>query len=65
MQSLITEPNIAALGFMDWSKTANVVEMAFESQDQVKLRTVFGIAQWVVLGKRFDVKRAEASEGGG
>ncbi|KAL8687600.1 MAG: hypothetical protein Q9224_005104, partial [Gallowayella concinna] len=59
MKTLITESNIHALGFVDWSQTKDVVELAFESQDQVKLRSVFGIAQWVVLGQRFGIPRAE------
>ncbi|KAL8764776.1 MAG: hypothetical protein Q9209_007885 [Squamulea sp. 1 TL-2023] len=62
MSKLITKENIEQLGFIDWSQTENLVSTAFESQDQVQLRSAFGIAQWVVLGQRFGIPRAEASE---
>ncbi|KAL8697617.1 MAG: hypothetical protein Q9201_007032 [Fulgogasparrea decipioides] len=59
MSKLITEENIEALGFVDWSRTKDLVERAFSTQDQVALRSAFGIAQWVVLGKRFGIPKAE------
>ncbi|KAL8789741.1 MAG: hypothetical protein Q9213_000992 [Squamulea squamosa] len=62
MSKLITKNNVEQLGFVDWSKTENLVQKAFESQDQVQLRSAFGIAQWVVLGQRFGIPKAEASE---
>ena len=62
MSRLISQENIEQLGFIDWEKTKDVVQTAFETQDQVKLRSVFGIAQWVVLGQRFGIPKAEAGE---
>ncbi|KAL8800547.1 MAG: hypothetical protein Q9182_005102 [Xanthomendoza sp. 2 TL-2023] len=62
MNTLITESHIHALGFVDWDKTKDVVETAFASQDPVMLRSVFGIAQWVVLGRRFGVPRVEVGK---
>lgn len=59
MSRLITESSIEKLGFVDWEETKDLVEDAFQSQDQVKLRSAFGIAQWVVLGVRFGIPRAE------
>lgn len=61
MMRLVTEENVTGLGFVDWEGVEGWVERAFERQDQVLLRSVFGIAQWVVLGKRFGIPRAEPS----
>ncbi|KAL8689443.1 MAG: hypothetical protein Q9218_004892 [Villophora microphyllina] len=58
MSKLITKENVEALGFVDWSRTKDLVETAFSTQDQVALRSVFGVAQWVVLGKRFGIPKA-------
>ncbi|KAI4255687.1 MAG: hypothetical protein L6R42_006610, partial [Xanthoria sp. 1 TBL-2021] len=59
MSRLITQSSIEKLGFVDWEEMKDLVEDAFQSQDQVKLRSTFGIAQWVVLGERFGIPRAE------
>ncbi|KAL9033341.1 MAG: hypothetical protein Q9180_005997 [Flavoplaca navasiana] len=58
LSRLITRASIENLGFIDWEKVKDLVETAFQSQDQVKLRSAFGIAQWVVLGRRFGVPKA-------
>lgn len=58
MAKLITQENVEALGFVDWSRTRDVVETAFSTQDRVALLSAFGIAQWVVLGKRFGIPKA-------
>ncbi|KAI4202442.1 MAG: hypothetical protein LQ346_002000, partial [Caloplaca aetnensis] len=59
MQKLITKENVDALGFVDWERTEGLMERAFREQDQVALRSVFGVAQWVVLGQRFGIPKAE------
>ncbi|KAI4197332.1 MAG: hypothetical protein LQ350_006001 [Teloschistes chrysophthalmus] len=58
MTKLITQENVEALGFVDWNGTKDQVEKAFSTQDQVMLRSAFGIAQWIVLGKRFGISKA-------
>ncbi|KAL8994371.1 MAG: hypothetical protein Q9169_005635 [Polycauliona sp. 2 TL-2023] len=58
LSRLITQSSIEQLGFVDWEKVKDLVETAFQTQDQVKLRSAFGIAQWVVLGRRFEIPRA-------
>ncbi|KAL8715747.1 MAG: hypothetical protein Q9220_000414 [cf. Caloplaca sp. 1 TL-2023] len=63
MRKLITRKRVEGLGFVEWSMVEGLVERAFESQDQVLLRSAFGIAQWVVLGERFGIPRAEAPKG--
>lgn len=59
MKRLITRETVEALGFVDWVRTEGLVEKAFREQDQVALRSAFGIAQWVVLSQRFGVSKAE------
>ncbi|KAL9604686.1 MAG: hypothetical protein Q9219_000406 [cf. Caloplaca sp. 3 TL-2023] len=62
MERLVTKEAVEALGFVDWGRTEGLVEKAFRTQDQVLLRSVFGVAQWVVLGRRFGVPRAELAD---
>ncbi|KAL8962432.1 MAG: hypothetical protein Q9193_001161 [Seirophora villosa] len=59
MKKLITRETVEALGFVDWVRTEGLVEKAFREQDQVALKSAFGIAQWVVLSQRFGVPKAE------
>lgn len=65
LSRLITRSSVENLGFVDWEKVKDLVDTAFQTQDQVKLRSAFGIAQWVVLGRRFGVPKAEAVGGRG
>ncbi|KAL8935086.1 MAG: hypothetical protein Q9216_005593 [Gyalolechia sp. 2 TL-2023] len=58
MAGLVCRENVEALGFVDWGSVEGLVERAFGTQDQVALRSVFGVAQWVVLGRRFGVPKA-------
>lgn len=62
MHKLITKENVEALGFVDWERTEGLVERAFREQDQVALRSAFGVAQWVVLGRRFGIPKAELED---
>lgn len=59
MCRLITVGNVDALGFLDWEHTQSIVHKAFETQDELLMGTVFVIAQWVVLSKRFGIARAQ------
>lgn len=56
---LITKENVAQLGFVDEEKVGTLVEDAFERRDAQAMRLSIILAQWVVMGKRFGVKRAE------
>ncbi|KAL8679552.1 MAG: hypothetical protein Q9186_004172 [Xanthomendoza sp. 1 TL-2023] len=58
MTRLITKETIDELGFIDWSKTQDLVQKSFEEQEPNLLRKVFTLAQYVVLGQRFGVKTA-------
>ncbi|KAL8685406.1 MAG: hypothetical protein Q9224_005828 [Gallowayella concinna] len=59
MSRLITKETIQQLGFIDWSKTQDLVQKSFEEQEPNLLRRVFTLAQYVVLGQRFGVKTAQ------
>lgn len=61
---LITEVNVQQLGFLDWSTVQGIVKRAFEEQSPLAMRNAFCIAQWIVLGQRFGVKRAKPFETG-
>ncbi|KAL8787302.1 MAG: hypothetical protein Q9213_002293 [Squamulea squamosa] len=58
MSRLITKENVESLGFMDWSKTHDLVPKGFEEQAPNLLLKAFTVAQYVVLGQRFGIKTA-------
>lgn len=60
---LITEPNINALGFVDWAKCRNLTSRAFMNKAPGAMRYAIVVAEWVVLSKRFGVKKAERPQG--
>lgn len=53
-----SKENIAALGFLDWDKTQELVSKAFKSEDMLSFRAAFKICQLVVISQRFGVARA-------
>lgn len=59
MCRLITEESIDGLGFIDWDQTRTLVERAFTSQDEVLMGTMYVIAQWVALSRRFGIAKAQ------
>ena len=61
--SLITKENVDSLGFIDWARCKDVVPNAFEQQSAMAMRYALVIAEWVILGKRFGVRRAERPQG--
>ncbi|KAI9724287.1 MAG: hypothetical protein M1828_003711 [Chrysothrix sp. TS-e1954] len=64
MAELVTEANVEALGFVDWKGGADMlVERAFGHGDALASRMCLVVAEWVVIGKRFGVKRAERPVG--
>lgn len=58
LDSLISKPSIERLGFIDWNRCKTVVRDAFERGSPMAMRYALVIAEWVVLSKRFGVKRA-------
>ena len=72
MRRLVTEDNIAALGFLEWAPDlrdvasrgrrrtlGEMVDLAFGEKDESTFRLVICLAQWVVLGKQFGVRTVE------
>ncbi|KAL9084487.1 MAG: hypothetical protein Q9159_005183 [Coniocarpon cinnabarinum] len=59
MAKLMTRENVEQLGFVDWEQVNTLVERAFEEKDAKAMRFTLIVAEWVVISKRFGVKRAE------
>ncbi|KAL0489540.1 asparagine synthase [Acrasis kona] len=57
-EELLTKENVDQLGFLDWSKVKNYVDDAFLNKNFKSFRQCVIVAQWIVLGQRFGVKRA-------
>ena len=60
MEGLITRENVEGLGFVAWEGVSDLVGRAFGEKDAKALRFTLIVAEWVVLSKRFGVKKAEA-----
>lgn len=58
LAGLITQERVEQLGFISWSKVESLVERAFNEKDANAMRFAFTIAQWVVIGERFQIKKA-------
>ncbi|RYP67284.1 hypothetical protein DL769_005812 [Monosporascus sp. CRB-8-3] len=58
IKHLVTKENVENLGFVDWEATEDTLEKAFNQQEPLALRRSITVAQFVVLGQRFGVKRA-------
>ncbi|KAI9656131.1 MAG: hypothetical protein M1831_004702 [Alyxoria varia] len=59
MDGLVTKENVEQLGFVSWEGAKDLVRKAFVEKDSKALRFTLLVAGWVVLGKRFGVKKAE------
>ncbi|KAK6389737.1 hypothetical protein LTR65_006219 [Meristemomyces frigidus] len=61
MTGLVSRENVEGLGFVSWEKVGGLVEAAFGPEGDARaLRLALVVAEWVVLAKRFRVRRAEA-----
>jgi asparagine synthase (glutamine-hydrolysing) len=49
---------VEQLGFISWEKVSSLVDKAFRMKDANAMRFAFTVAQWVVIGKRFQIKKA-------
>ncbi|GKZ19328.1 hypothetical protein AbraIFM66951_005557 [Aspergillus brasiliensis] len=59
LETLVTEANVRALGFLEWSGVQEDFVRAFRDHDTLSFKNTLSVAQMVVLGKRFGVKTAE------
>ena len=56
----MTKDRVEHLGFIDRDKVQGLVDKAFRQKDANAMRFAFTIAQWVVIGERFQIKKAGA-----
>ena len=59
LAKLVTKENMDALGFADWEQSKDLLHRAFVKREGVAFRMAMGMAQLVVLSKRFGVRKAE------
>jgi asparagine synthase (glutamine-hydrolysing) len=65
MQKILTKENVNQLGFLDWEVVQSYLEQAFLKEaghgvvSSHVMRSVFMSAQFVTLGKRFGIERAD------
>ena len=55
---MLTRDRVERLGFVSWEKTKGLVDKAFRMKDANAMRFAFTVAQWVVIGERFQIKKA-------
>lgn len=55
---MLTKDRVENLGFIAWSKAQGLVDKAFRQKDANAMRFAFTVAQWVVIGERFQVNKA-------
>ncbi|TKA58995.1 hypothetical protein B0A55_11241 [Friedmanniomyces simplex] len=59
MAGLVTREKVEGLGFVCWGKVEGLVDEAFGDAGSARaMRLALVVAEWVVLAKRFGVKRA-------
>jgi asparagine synthase (glutamine-hydrolysing) len=56
---LITKENIVELGFLDWECCEGLVKHAIKEGDRTAFGQMILVGQFVILGKKFKVKKAE------
>ena len=59
LDRIITKENVENLGFLDWNQCKDLVQKAFVKESALAMRYSMVISQWITIGKRFGVKRAE------
>jgi len=63
LERMVTREGVEALGFMDWEEVEGLMGRAFGGEGEARAwRVVLIVAEWVVLGKRFGVKKAGGTE---
>jgi asparagine synthase (glutamine-hydrolysing) len=62
IRRIVTGENVAGLGFLKAEGIVDEVERCFREQDRVGMRSVFVVAQFVVLGRMFAVDTAKPKE---
>jgi asparagine synthase (glutamine-hydrolysing) len=57
---LLTRENVEALGFLKWETVQELPGQAFFAQDLRAMRSLNICCQWIILGRRFGVAKAES-----
>ncbi|KAI4713642.1 hypothetical protein J4E89_001089 [Alternaria sp. Ai002NY15] len=57
-QRLITKENVEALGFLEWDRCKDLLHDAIYDGDRPKWSQMILVGQFVILSKRFEVKKA-------
>ncbi len=60
LKELVTEANVAKLGFLESNGVDKLVDEALETKEMPIFRLVICLAQWVVLQQRFGVAKARS-----
>ncbi|KAF2207336.1 hypothetical protein CERZMDRAFT_115204 [Cercospora zeae-maydis SCOH1-5] len=56
LASLITEENVARLGFVEWDRCKDLVDKVFYEKDEGTFRSAIWLAQIISIGSQFDVR---------
>ena len=62
IKGLVTKANVDAIGWMMGDGVEDEVQKAFADKNKEAFKLVVCLAQWVVIAKRFDVKKAVRQE---
>ena len=63
LASIVTKENIEHLGFIDWTRCDGIVDRAFKGKSAMAMRYSIVLAEWIILSRRFGVRRAEPPKG--
>ena len=62
LEKLLTREKVHSLGFVSWDLVEGLLERAFHKGEAKAMRDALVVAQWVVIGQRFGVKKAEPAD---
>lgn len=56
LSSLITRENVEKLGFAEWDKCEEMVELCFNNEDEMLFRKCIWLAQIISIGLQFEMQ---------
>ena len=62
LKKIVTKENVESLGFVDWEASSGLMDKAFKERDGTAMKQAMAVAQFVTLGQRFGVKKAEPED---
>ncbi|KAF2151719.1 asparagine synthase [Myriangium duriaei CBS 260.36] len=63
LASIITKDRVESLGFIDWNQCEDLVDQAFVEQSPMAMRYAIVVAEWIIIGERFGVAKAQRPDG--